>query len=202
RSDKPHERAAYSADAMVSDVLTVLDEVGVDRAHYLGYSLGGRVGFSLAVTQPERMLSFASAGGAPRNTPGTFDRVFFPGCIDALETGGMSGFIDGWERSGAKLDITTRAAFNANDAGALAAYMRESENDPGVSDAALAGIQLPTLLMVGSNDGERLRAVQAALEVMPKARLHVLDGATHGGTLRHPDARPTIRQFITGTASA
>lgn len=197
RSDKPHERSAYTAESMVSDVLAVLDTVGIDRAHYLGYSLGGRVGFSLAVGHPQRMLSLVSAGGSPRNNRGTFDRVFFPGCIDALEAGGMSGFLDGWERSGAVLDITTRAAFNANDALALAAYMRESENDPGVPDAALTGIRLPTLLMVGSNDSERLRAARAALEVMSSATLRVLDGATHGGTLRHSDARPAIREFLT-----
>lgn len=196
RSDKPHERAAYGVDAMVSDVLTVLDEVGIDRAHYLGYSLGGRVGFSLAVAHPERMLSFVSAGGSPRIAPGSFDRVFFPGCIKVLETGGMTGFIDAWERSGAVLDATTRAAFNANDALALAAYMRESQDDPGVADAALAGILPPTLLLVGSNDGSTLRAARAALPVMPDASLHVLDGATHGGTLRHPDARPAIREFF------
>jgi len=199
RSDKPHERAAYSAESMVSDVLTVLDEVGVDRAHYLGYSLGGRVGFSLAATHPERMLSFVSAGGSPRIARDSFDRVFFPGCIEVLETGGMGGFIDAWERSGATLDASTRAAFNANDALALAAYMRESREDPGVADAALAGIRLPTLLLVGSNDGSALRAARATLPVMPNARLQVLDGATHGGTLRHPAARPAVRAFFAGT---
>lgn len=201
RSDKPHERSAYTAESMVSDVLTVLDEVGIDRAHYLGYSLGGRVGFSLAATHPERMLSFLSAGGSPRIARGSFDRLFFPGCIDALEADGMSGFIDGWERSGAVLDITTRAAFNANDALALAAYMRQSQDDPGVADAALAGIRLPTLLLVGSNDSSALRASRAALAIMPNATLNVLDGATHGGTLRHPDARPAIRKFLASVSA-
>ncbi len=196
RSDKPHERVAYRAESMVSDVLAVLDEVGVDRAHYLGYSLGGRVGFSLAAAHPERMLSFVSAGGSPRIAPGSFDHVFFPGCIEALETAGMAGFIEGWERSGAALDVTTRAAFTANDAQALAAYMRESQDDPGVADSALATIRQPTLLMVGSNDRATLRAARAAQAVMPNASVLVLDGATHGGTLRHPDARPAIREFL------
>lgn len=181
---------------MVSDVLAVLDEVGIDRAHYLGYSLGGQVGFSFAATHPERMLSFVSAAGSPRIPADSFDRVFFPGCIKVLETGDMAGFIDTWERAGAVLDASTRAAFNANDALALAAYMRESQDDPGVADAVLAGIRQPTLLLVGSNDGATPRAARAALPVMPNARLRVLDGATHGGTLRHPEALPAIREFL------
>jgi pimeloyl-ACP methyl ester carboxylesterase len=196
RSDKPHERSAYSAESMVSDVLAVLDETGTERAHYLGYSLGGRVGFSLAATHPERMLSFVSVGGSPRIHADTFDRVFFPGCIDALETGGMDGFLAGWERSGAVLDASTRAAFSANDALALAAYMRESQNDPGVTDAALEEMRMPTLLLVGSRDEERLVAAHAAAAVMPSATLRVLEGAHHGDTPRHPEARPAIREFL------
>jgi pimeloyl-ACP methyl ester carboxylesterase len=202
RSDKPRERSAYGAESLVSDVLAVLDEVGIDRAHYLGYSLGGRVGFSLAATQPERMLGFVSAAGSPRIPADSFDRVFFPGCIKVLESGGLAGFIDAWERSGAVLDASTRAAFNTNDALALAACMRESQVDPGVMDAALAGIRQPTLLLVGSNDGAALRAAQAALPVMPNARLHVLDGATHGGMLRHPEAWRTILEFFAGVSPA
>ena len=44
RSDKPHDRQVYSVESMVGDVLAVLDATGTDRAHYVGYSLGGRVG--------------------------------------------------------------------------------------------------------------------------------------------------------------
>ncbi|MCU1557672.1 MAG: hydrolase [Microbacteriaceae bacterium] len=196
RSDKPHERSAYRMDLFIADVLAVLDELGIDRAHYLGYSLGGRVGFSLAATSPERMLSLISAGGAPRIGSGSFDRVFFPGCVETLETGGMAAFLVGWEAHSGTLDATTRAAFAANDPIALAAYMREADSDEGVADAALAGIQLPTLLMVGSRDGERLPSAEAAGAVMPNATRRILDGATHADTLRHPEALPAIREFL------
>ena len=123
RSDKPHERGAYGMESMVSDVLAVLDATGTDRAHFLGYSLGGRLRFSLAATHPERMLSFISAAGAPRASHGS-DLVFFPGCIDALESDGMAGFLLAWERAGATVDANTRAAMTGNDPRALAANMR------------------------------------------------------------------------------
>ncbi|GAB3028920.1 alpha/beta hydrolase [Parafrigoribacterium mesophilum] len=202
RSDKPHDRNAYSMDSMVSDVLAVLDATGTDRAHFLGYSLGGRVGFSLAATHPERMLSFISAAGAPSAGRGSFDRVFFPGCIEVLETGGMAGFLTAWEHSGATIDDNTRAALTRNDALALAAYMRQSQDDPGVPDAAVAGIDLPTLLLVGSKDEERLDAAKNAAGMMPSATLRLLPGATHGETLQHPDALPAVREFLARVPSA
>ncbi len=29
---------------------------------------------------------------------GAFDALFFPGCIDVLESGGIEGFLTGWGR--------------------------------------------------------------------------------------------------------
>jgi pimeloyl-ACP methyl ester carboxylesterase len=203
RSGKPREASAYGTEMFVADVLTVLDTLNIDRAHYLGYSLGGRVGFSLAAARPQRLMSLVSAGGAARNSPGAFDRLFFPNCVHALETGGMPVFISGWEaHSGQRLDTSTRAAFMANDGAALAAYMREADRDPGVPDEALAAIATPTLLLVGSRDSERVRPARHALSVMQNATLRVLDGATHGDTLRHPDALAAVRAFLAGVEGA
>lgn len=197
RSDKPHEASAYRMQLFVADVMAVLDAIGVEQAHYLGYSLGGRVGFSLAAAHPNRMRSLISAGGAPRNEPGAFDRVFFPGCAGVLETGGMGGFVHAWEEySGQPIDTSTRAAMMANDPLALAAYMREADRDAGVSDQALAQLRIPTLLLVGSRDAERVPAAEHAQAVMENATLHMLRGSTHGETLRHPDALPSVLAFV------
>jgi pimeloyl-ACP methyl ester carboxylesterase len=146
RSDKPTEESRYGMDLLAADVLAVLDALGVESAHYLGYSLGGRVGFCLADARPERITTLISVAGAPGNRPGAFDRLFFPSCIETIESGGMTAFLDEWQaHSGEALDQATRAAFAANDGPALAAYMRRSERDTGVSQARLAALTLPVL---------------------------------------------------------
>ncbi|HXH36577.1 MAG TPA: alpha/beta hydrolase [Plantibacter sp.] len=63
-SDKPTDPAAYRTDGLVDDVLTVLDGYGLDEPHYLGYSLGSRVGWRLGVLHPGRVRSL-SLGGLP-----------------------------------------------------------------------------------------------------------------------------------------
>ena len=197
RSGTPHEPAAYAMDLMVADVVAVLDAVGVPAVHHVGYSLGARVGFSLAASHPGRLLSTSSLGGSPRSGVGVFDRVFFPGCIEALEAGGMPGFLDAWERhSGHPVDAATRGAFLADDARALAAYMRESERDAGVPDAVVAGSDVPLLLVAGTRDPERLRAAHHVRALRPDAPLVELDGATHADTPRHPDALPAVARFL------
>ncbi|HVH66144.1 MAG TPA: alpha/beta fold hydrolase, partial [Candidatus Acidoferrum sp.] len=54
-SDKPHDEAAYAVDVMAGDVVDLLDEVGVDAAGYLGYSMGARIGLEVVLRQPERV---------------------------------------------------------------------------------------------------------------------------------------------------
>jgi pimeloyl-ACP methyl ester carboxylesterase len=198
RSDKPREESSYEMDLFVADVLAVLDRLEVERADYLGYSLGGRVGFSLADGFGARIGRLVSAAGAPGNEHGAFDRLFFPGCIDVLESAGMPAFLDGWQaHSGAPLDAATKAAFTANDAPALAAYMRRAERDTGVPDSRLATFATPTLMLVGSADAERLAVAEHVAGTAPLATLRVLEGASHADVLRHPQARPAIRAFLT-----
>src|SRR5689334_6287184 len=57
-SDKPHDPTAYSLAHRTSDVLAVLDDLGIQTADYLGYSLGGWIGFGLAKCAPQRFRSF------------------------------------------------------------------------------------------------------------------------------------------------
>jgi pimeloyl-ACP methyl ester carboxylesterase len=197
RSDKPHAQPAYGMDLFTGDVVAVLDALGLDRVHYLGYSLGARVGFSLAVAHPQRLRSLISVAGAPGTGHGAFDRVFFPGALDELERGGMAGFLAGWERaSGHPVDPATRAAFTANDETALAAYMRATQRDSRVTDAQLASLPMPVLLVAGTRDPERLAAAEHVQRVLPTAQLVRVDGATHSGTPRDPTTLQAVHNFV------
>src|SRR5262245_59440298 len=40
-SDKPHTPEAYNVELMVHDVTAVLDELEIDQAHFMGFSMGG-----------------------------------------------------------------------------------------------------------------------------------------------------------------
>src|SRR5947209_5472889 len=43
--------------ALASDIVGLLDHLGIDRAHVLGHSMGGAVTMELAVSHPDRVLS-------------------------------------------------------------------------------------------------------------------------------------------------
>ncbi|WP_298226315.1 alpha/beta hydrolase [Gryllotalpicola sp.] len=196
-SDKPHDEDAYDLPYFLADVLAVLDAAQAEHAHFIGYSLGARVGFTLAAQHPTRITSLITLGGSPRTGKGVFDRTFFPGCIGVLETQGMPGFIEGWvERLGFELDQSTRVALLANDAVALAAYMRKVELDKGVPDAVLSQLTTPLFMIAGTEDYYRVRAAAKVQSTLPDTPVRLLDGATHGRTPRHPEALPAVRWFL------
>ena len=65
KSDKPHEPARYGRE-MALDVVRLLDHLGIQRAHVVGYSLGGYVVSQLLTLRPERFLSAALIAGSGR----------------------------------------------------------------------------------------------------------------------------------------
>jgi pimeloyl-ACP methyl ester carboxylesterase len=52
--------AAYLLTDMANDAVAVLDAAGVDRAHVVGFSMGGMIVQQLAIEHPERLLTATS----------------------------------------------------------------------------------------------------------------------------------------------
>src|SRR4051794_29620571 len=57
--------SSYTLRDMALDALAVLDDVGVERAHAHGVSMGGMIVQRLAIDHPERLLSMTSAMSRP-----------------------------------------------------------------------------------------------------------------------------------------
>jgi len=67
-SDKPHDADQYSMSSMVADLFVALDTYLIDEAAYLGYSLGGRVGWQFMTAHAE-MITHGVLGGIPDGRP-------------------------------------------------------------------------------------------------------------------------------------
>ncbi|WP_051432778.1 alpha/beta fold hydrolase [Promicromonospora kroppenstedtii] len=184
RSGRPPSPSDYTAARFASDVVAVLDALAIPRTHYLGYSLGARIGFTLLDVRPDRLTSFVSLGGTHRSTAGGPAEVFFPDFDEALRRGGMAGFVEGWGRHrGTPLDPQTSLAFRANDPAAMRAILAAIEHEPGVPAARLAHVTTPTLLLAGGRDQARLDASREAARVISNARVVELEGHDHATTL-------------------
>jgi pimeloyl-ACP methyl ester carboxylesterase len=74
-SDYDSTGATYRPDVYVDDVITVLDAAGVDRAVFLGTSLGGAVSMQLAATHPDRVVGLVLNDVGPKLEPEGFARI-------------------------------------------------------------------------------------------------------------------------------
>jgi pimeloyl-ACP methyl ester carboxylesterase len=64
-SDKPADPAAYARAERADQLAAVMDEVGAERAHLVGYSMGGWMATGFAARHPHRLLSLAIGGWDP-----------------------------------------------------------------------------------------------------------------------------------------
>ena len=64
-SGKPHDPKEYGAE-MAMDVIRLLDHLGLQRAHLVGYSMGARLTGYLVVHQSERLITATLGGSPPR----------------------------------------------------------------------------------------------------------------------------------------
>jgi pimeloyl-ACP methyl ester carboxylesterase len=77
KSDKPSDVASYAMPLLLADVIGVLDDLGVERAHVVGHDWGAAIAWAAATFYPQRVdhlavlsvghpSAFAAAGFAQR----------------------------------------------------------------------------------------------------------------------------------------
>ena len=185
RSDKPHDPKAYDLSLRAGDVVAVLDDLGVPSAAFLGYSMGGWIGFGLAKHFPERFNAFIIGGAHPyaENTQAIRDRM----------PADPAAFAAGLEKTyGALLTPARRARLLANDLVALRALTQDRDD---IADV-LPTMTMPSLIFVGELDPRLAQARQAASR-MPNATFLGLPGCDHVGTTRRTDViLPRIKAVL------
>jgi pimeloyl-ACP methyl ester carboxylesterase len=167
-SEKPHDAASYRMSTLVDDLATVLDTYLLDDVRYLGYSLGGRVGWQLAVDAPTH-VGRAVLGGIPDGTP-----------LARMRIEQARAFAE----HGTPVDdpitqryVTLAERVPGNDLRALIAVaegMRIGDNDP---DPA-APPQQPVLFATGSDD-PILEQSRRLAGVAPRGEFFLIPGRHH-----------------------
>ncbi|HET6879355.1 MAG TPA: alpha/beta hydrolase [Pirellulales bacterium] len=61
KSDKPAEEGAYGPE-LVEDVMRLMDHLKIEKAHIVGYSMGGMIAANFVVRHPDRVRSLTLGG--------------------------------------------------------------------------------------------------------------------------------------------
>ena len=84
--------APYSIDLLVSDLILLLNELGIQKTHLAGLGLGGAVAQAAAIAHPERPLSLAACCCRARMVPDF--AVLWHGLIDTVKKNGFESIVE------------------------------------------------------------------------------------------------------------
>ncbi|MFK7954191.1 MAG: alpha/beta fold hydrolase [Ekhidna sp.] len=73
--NSPHSDE-FTYEAMMRDVVELMDDEGIERAHVLGHSMGGKVAMHVATHHSERMLKLIVVDIAPKYYPPHHQQIF------------------------------------------------------------------------------------------------------------------------------
>ena len=190
-SDIPQDGKSYSQDIARLDVISVMDGLGVKKAHVVGHSMGAYTTLHVGIRHPERCISLTTAGCGWGSNPA--EREASKSMVQDIARMFRE---DGIEVAAAKYaDFPMRQAHKNKDPRGWAEFAKMLGEHSGLGSALtmlhvqperptlwelendLKKLQIPLLIIVGDEDESCLdgsllmkrRAPQAALCVIPRA---------------------------------
>ena len=180
----PADGSETGRDTLASDLLALMDVVGVDRAHHVGTSMGSLAGLAAASLRPERFASVTVCNSRLRSSDASAAHLEHRAML-ALDKG-MDALVDitleKWfarsdpPASGALRDRITGMIRNTTSAG-FAGYARGTRRYDFTADIGV--LPMPVLLVAGTMDGDVLQEFRAIAGRHPAIRCEPVPGAGH-----------------------
>ena len=186
-SDKPHSPDAYELEKRVGDIVAVLDDLGIAKAHYFGYSMGGWIGFGVARYAPERFQSLIIGGAAPYASDMDGLRQFVRNGIEK----GPAALVAIWEKEYGALSPELKERMLAYDYEVLLVVAQDRESQ----EAVLPTIRMPCLLYAGEMD--EYQPIEECAKQIANATFFTLPGLDHvGAFMRSDQVLPHVKRFL------
>jgi 3-oxoadipate enol-lactonase len=187
-ASSPLEGAFTIAD-LAADAAALLAALDLERAHVLGFSMGGMVAQELALAHPERITTLTLAGtycGGPGSALAPQQTTRILG--EAMATRDREqAVLAAWRVNVSESfasNVAARARFMEIGMSGAVSFAVVVEQMKAIArhdtSARLGEIQAPTLIVHGSQD--MMLPVQNArliAQLMPLARLEIIDGVGH-----------------------
>lgn len=189
-------------DTLGADLLAVMDVADVERAVYVGLSMGVPTGLAAHRLAQDRFLALAFSDGQAKTAPGGAT-----GWAERIETARSSG-MDAFAAATADRWLTSASSPQTRD---RLTQMIAATPFKGFKTCAtalmdydyveeLARISCPTLLMAGADDGAVPEGMAKKLHpAIAGSQMHVIENAGHVPCLEQPEAFTAVLSGFLGT---
>jgi len=147
----PRGEAPFTIRQFADDLKEFLDELGIKKAHILGFSDGGNIALCFALKYPEYVEKLI-LNGANLNAKGVKPSVQLP------------------------IELGWRIARCFKKAKANAEMLSLMVNEPNIPESELSKIGMPTLVVAGSRDMIKDSHTRRIAELIPGAKLCIIEG--------------------------
>lgn len=178
------------------DVKTLLDGLGIEKAHLLGLSMGGGIAIDFALAYPERSLSLIVADGNVggfKHWSEEFNRSFEELYSCAREQG-IEAARQVWLQHPmfrpalTDPDVERRLAALIDDYSGWHFLNDDPQSPAPPAIERLGDIRMPSLVMIGEDDLQEFQEMSRLLGDLPGLRKRVrIDGAGHMSNLEAPE---------------
>lgn len=196
RSSAPHDPAAYALAEYVADVVAVLDDAGATSAYLCGFSLGADIALALAGRHPDRIAGVLTLGLSSCNQG--YDDVPWKAPVEEdmapFESQGMT-----WITTILEAEGRPAWAHMLGQADPLAqmAIIRADNIDGRIPGLHLCDLTVPLICVWGEKEPPK------QLPLPPQARVEIIPGADHVGTVEHREiVVPLLRSLALEAATA
>jgi len=201
-SEVPADVASYSQARARDDIRSVLDQLGIAKAHICGLSMGGFATLHFGLAYPERALSLVVGGvgyGAEKGEREKFrnEAVVIAG---RLESQGMAKFAEAYAYGPTRVQFENKdprgfAEFKQQLAehsakGAANTQLGVQKERPSIFDLEpqLKKLTVPTLILSGDEDWPCLLPGVYMKRMIPSAALQLIPNSGHTINIEEPDA--------------
>ena len=168
-SDKPRNHKEYHLQVRAADIVDILDQLGIMRCHYPGYSMGGWISFGLIRWLRERIKSYIIVAAHPYASDMSPLR-------EAVATLGS------WVPQ-LTISYNHKERFLRNDNEALLAAIADNRTD---NTDMLRSLSVPCLFIAGEKD-ELMTKAKSAARLSEQCKFTMIPNVDHGETLYRSD---------------
>ena len=173
-----------SMDDLVADTIAVMDAMNIDKAHYMGLSLGGMSGVGLGIQHPERLISMVLCD-CRADMPSPMGDVWNDRITIAISEGCQSLAVATTERwfgvpfleANAVVAQAFRQTISSTTATGFVSCARAIQGLDYLEQ--LSQIKVPTTLIVGGKDGPLPQAMKDIQQLISGSQLVVIPDAGH-----------------------
>ena len=163
-------------EAMARDTVAFMAALGIESAHFVGYSDGANVGILVAMARPDLVRRFVSISGN-FDCEGLTDegRAFF----ESMQADTFIPML---------ADLYKKASPDGPDHWPVVfeKMRRMFLSEPKIRPTQLGSIKAPTLVMAADRDLMTLEHALALFQAIPNAQLCIVPGATHALLFEKP----------------